>query len=133
MGEIQGLAEIVLSVQDVQKSLAFYRDLLGFEVISPPELPAVFLRVGGARAGVPHQVVLVPQPANAPTADGRPTRRNLHHMGLEVAAGALQTERNRIEKQGIPTRLGVHPFLPVEAFYIDDPDGNEVEIVARTG
>jgi len=54
-------------------------------------------------------------------------------MGLEVAADALQAERERIEKQGIPTRSGVHPFLPVQAFYIDDPDGNEVEIVARTG
>jgi len=52
---------------------------------------------------------------------------------LEVATGALQAERERIEKLGIPTRSGVHPFLPVEAFYIDDPDGNEVEIVARTG
>lgn len=133
MGQIRGLAEIVLSVQDMQKSLAFYRDLLGFDVISPPQLPGVFLRVGGAREGVPHQIVLVPQPAGSAPAAGQPVRRNLHHMGLEVAAGALQAERERIEKQGVPTRSGVHPFLPVEAFYIDDPDGNEVEIVARTG
>ena len=28
-------------------------------------------------------------------------------------------------------RTGEHPFLPVQAFYVDDPDGNEVEIVAR--
>jgi len=132
MAEILGLAEIVLSVQDLPKSLAFYRDLLGFEVISPPELPAVFLRVGRARDGVPHQIVLVPQP-NGASLPGQPVRRNLHHMGLEVAADALQAERERIEKQGIPTRSGVHPFLPVQAFYIDDPDGNEVEIVARTG
>jgi catechol 2,3-dioxygenase-like lactoylglutathione lyase family enzyme len=133
MGEICGLAEIVLSVRDVQQSAAFYRDLLGFEVISPPELPAVFLRVGGAREGAPHQIVLVPRPADAPPAEQRPPRRNLHHMGLEIAAESLQTERERIEKQGIPTRTGVHPFLPVEAFYLDDPDGNEVEIVAWTG
>jgi len=132
MGKIVGLAEIVLSVQDLPKSLAFYRDVHGFEVISPPELPGVFLRVGGPREGVPHQVVLVPQRTNAPV-DDQPVRRTLYHMGLEVATGALQAERERIEKLGIPTRSGVHPFLPVEAFYIDDPDGNEVEIVARTG
>jgi catechol 2,3-dioxygenase-like lactoylglutathione lyase family enzyme len=133
MGAILGLAEIVLSVEDLPKSVAFYRDVLGFEVISPSELPAVFLRVGGARQGVPHQIVLVPRPAGPPAADGQPVRRSLHHMGLEVAADALQTERERIERHGIPTRSGVHPFLPVAAFYIDDPDGNEVEIVARTG
>ena len=133
MGQIRGLAEIVLSVQDVQKSLTFYRDLLGFEVISPPGLPAVFLRVGGPREGVPQQIVLVPRPADAAPLDGQPPRRNMHHLGLEVAAEALQAERERIEKEGIPTRSGVHPFLAVEAFYVDDPDGNEIEIVARTG
>jgi catechol-2,3-dioxygenase len=30
-------------------------------------------------------------------------------------------------------RTGQHPFLPVEAIYVDDPDGNEVELVAWTG
>ena len=29
MGRISGLAEVVLLVQDLDKSLAFYRDLLG--------------------------------------------------------------------------------------------------------
>lgn len=133
MGELRGLAEVVLSVQDMQKSLAFYRDLLGLEVISPPELPAVFLRLGGPREGVPHQIVLVPQRAETSPAGGQATRRNLHHLGLEVAATAFQAERERFEKLGIATRSGVHPFLPVEAFYLDDPDGNEIEIVARIG
>jgi catechol-2,3-dioxygenase len=30
-------------------------------------------------------------------------------------------------------RGGQHPFLPVDAFYLDDPDGNEVEIAAWRG
>ncbi len=132
MGQITGLAEIVLWVQDMQKSLAFYRDLLGFEVISPANLPGVFLRVGPPREGVPHQIVLVPRPADAPPLDAASPKRGLNHIALEVPAAALQSERERIERSGVPTRSGSHPFLPVEAFYIDDPDGNEVEVVART-
>jgi hypothetical protein len=27
-------------------------------------------------------------------------------------------------------RLGEHPFLPVRGMYIDDPDGNEVDLIA---
>ena len=26
-----------------------------------------------------------------------------------------------------------HPFMPVEAFYLDDPDGNEIEIATWRG
>ena len=133
MGRIRGLAEIVLHVQDLERSVAFYRDLLGLTVISPAGFPAVFLRVGEERDGVPQQIVLVPRPPGVRPAATSKVERDLHHIGLEIPAAEYQAERGRIAQLGIPIRGGEHPFLPVEAFYIDDPDGNEVEIVARTG
>ena len=127
------LAEVVLFCQDLERSLEFYRDVLGLEVISPSGLPAVFLRVGEARPGVPQQIVLVPRPANAKPPSEIKTSRDLHHIGLEVDPGDLARERQRLSDLGYAIRGGQHPFLPVEAFYLDDPDGNEIEIVARTG
>jgi catechol 2,3-dioxygenase-like lactoylglutathione lyase family enzyme len=124
---------VVLFCQDLERSLEFYRDVLGLEVISPSGLPAVFLQVGEARPGVPQQIVLVPRPADATPPSQTRTSRDLHHIGLEVAPEDLQRERQRLADLGFPIRGGQHPFLPVEAFYLDDPDGNEIEIVARTG
>ena len=46
MTAIRALAEIVFMVDDIERSLAFYRDTLGLEVFSPPELAAKFLLVG---------------------------------------------------------------------------------------
>jgi catechol 2,3-dioxygenase len=131
MGQISGLAEVVLLVQDLEKSVAFYRDLLGLTVISPEGLPVAFLRIGEEREGVPHQIVLVPRPAETRAAAASKMERDLHHIGLEVPANQLEAERTRLSQLGIPLRSGEHPFLPVEAFYLDDPDGNEIEIVAR--
>ena len=141
MAAIQGLVEIVLVVEDVDRSLAFYRDLLGLAVISPPELPAVFLRVGEEGPGVPQQIVLVPRsagsgqarPPEAVRAASSKAGRVLHHIGLEVAPDRYDAERARLAAAGLDVRDGTHPFLPVEAFYVDDPDGNEVELVRRTG
>jgi catechol 2,3-dioxygenase len=133
MGQISGLAEVVLLVQDIEKSLAFYRDLLGLTVISPEGFPVAFLRVGEERPGVPHQIVLVPRPPEARASAGGKMERDVHHIGLEVPATEYEAERERIARRGIEVRGGEHPFLPVEAFYIDDPDGNEIEIVARVG
>ncbi len=132
MAGIRGLAEIVIWVQDMERSLAFYRDRLGLTVISPPHLPATFLRVGAAGAGVPQQIVLVPRPPGS-AGSGRNAGRVPHHTGLDVAPEQYDAERERLAAAGLEVRGGAHPFLPVEAFYIDDPDGNEVELVRRTG
>jgi catechol-2,3-dioxygenase len=89
----------------------------------------VFLQAGDAAGGVPQQVVLASLPPNAPPFADR-LQRGLHHIGLEVPPGSLPHEKARLEALGVSVRTGEHPFLPVEAIYIDDPDGNEVELVA---
>jgi catechol 2,3-dioxygenase-like lactoylglutathione lyase family enzyme len=126
---ITGLVEVVLTVLDVQKSLAFYRDTLGLELISPPNFPAKFLRIGPASSGIPKQIVLVPSPAEQQLAKNK----RLHHIGLEVAPAEYEAERQRLQALGFEIRGGSHPFMPVEAFYLDDPDGNEIEIATWRG
>jgi catechol 2,3-dioxygenase-like lactoylglutathione lyase family enzyme len=123
---IRGLVEVVLVVEDIERSLAFYRDTLGLEPISPPELPVKFLRIGPERTGIPQQVVLIPRQQMAP----QPLvhTRALHHIGLEVAPEDFLSERQRLTALGFEIRDGEHPFMPVDAFYVDDPDGNEIEI-----
>ena len=69
-------------------------------------------------------------PAEAPAVPPK-GQGNLHHLGLELPFAALPTEKTRLEGLGFEVRTGTHPFLPVEAIYIDDPDGNEIELVAR--
>ena len=123
-----GLAEIVLMVGDVDASRRFYQETLGLKVISPDLGGPVFLQVGD-NAGVPQQIVLIPRPAELP-AFGDRISRSFHHLGLTVPAGTLAEARQALEAQGFEVRTGEHPFLPVEAIYIDDPDGNEVELVA---
>ena len=129
MSAIRGLVEVVLVVDDLDKSVAFYRDTLGFELFSPAQLPAKFLRIGPETGGVPQQIVLVPRgtpdrPSGAPV---------LHHIGLEVAPENFEPERERLTSLGFELRTGQHPFMPVEAFYLDDPDGNEIEIATWRG
>ena len=118
-------------VEDIERSLEFYRDALGLETISPAAMPVKFLRIGAARDGVPQQVVLIPR---AMAADQPLVRtRALHHIGLEVAPEDFDGERERLAGLGFELRGGQHPFMPVEAFYLDDPDGNEIEIATWRG
>jgi catechol 2,3-dioxygenase-like lactoylglutathione lyase family enzyme len=130
MTSIRGLIEVVLVVEDIDRSMAFYHDTLGLEPISPPELPLKFLRIGPQRPGVPQQVVLVPHLVGE---QPQVRSRALHHVGLEVAPEDYDRERQRLADLGFELRGGQHPFLPVDAFYLDDPDGNEIEIATWRG
>ncbi|HYI15567.1 MAG TPA: VOC family protein [Thermomicrobiales bacterium] len=128
MNRIQGIAEIVLNVHDKQAALAFYRDLLGLEVISPPELPNVFLKVGPGQAGIPQMIVLVPLPDDT---QAFAVPRTLHHLALEVAAEDFDAVAEYLRANGYAPRDGRHPVVPSRTLYIDDPDGNEVEIICQ--
>ena len=79
----------------------------------------------------PQQLVLVPLPEGAPPFPSERSQRPMHHLGLEVVPEDFETERARMEGQGMQPRFGEHPFLPLKGMYVDDPDGNEVEIIAR--
>ena len=81
MKYIVGISEIVLWTADQSRALHFYRDLLGLEVISPPSLPNVFLKLGEGNAGIPQMIVLVPKPADIAA---QPSGYQLHHLALEL-------------------------------------------------
>jgi catechol 2,3-dioxygenase-like lactoylglutathione lyase family enzyme len=132
VSRVGGLAEIVLWVADVEGSLEFYRDRFGLEVISRPEMPNKFLRVADGADGIPEMIVLVPHP-HADSffpAHKEKDKRTLHHLAFRVERGAYQRLENSFIEAGIEVRHGVHPVLKgVRTFYVDDPDGNEVEVI----
>ncbi len=130
--KVGGLAEIVLWVADIEAALEFYRDRLGLELISPPALPNKFLRVAGPADGIPEMIVLIPHP-HADSyfpAHREKEKRTLHHLAFRVDRRAYDALENAFIEAGIEVRHGVHPVLKgVRTFYVDDPDGNEVEII----
>lgn len=126
-----GLAEIVLWVSDMQGALHFYRDLFGLDLISPDHLPNKFLQAGPGAEEVPEMIVLVPHPDSSMRFPREKPKRVLHHMAFRVAADAYDDLQRRLEAEGLEVRGGVHPVLKhVRTFYVDDPDGNEVEVIA---
>jgi catechol 2,3-dioxygenase-like lactoylglutathione lyase family enzyme len=131
MTGVSGLAEVVLWVRDMEAALHFYRDLFGLEVISPAELPNKFLRAGEGGAGVPEMIVLIPHPDRSVEFPREKPQRVLHHLAFRVDATAYDDLRHRFTAAGLEVRSGVHPVLKgVRTFYVDDPDGNEVEAIA---
>jgi len=129
---VAGLAEIVLWVNDMDAALHFYRDLLGLEVMSPPELPIKFLRAGDGAEGVPEMIVLVPHPDQSSTFPREKAKRVLHHLAFRIDGAEYEGLQDTFRAQGLEVRSGIHPVLKgVRTFYVDDPEGNEVECITH--
>jgi catechol 2,3-dioxygenase-like lactoylglutathione lyase family enzyme len=129
MSRVEGLAEIVLWVNDIEAALQFYRDQFGLEIISPPELPNKFLMA--AKPGrIPEMIVLVPHPDRSNEFPREKAKRVLHHLAFRVGRSSYDELQQRFVEAGVEVRHGIHPVLKeVRTFYVDDPDGNEVEVI----
>ena len=128
MKHIVGISEIVLWTAYKEEALHFYRDLLGLNVISPPTLQNVFLKVGDGQAGIPQMIVLVPK---SDEIKAKPAGYQLNHMAFELPAEMFDAQRGAFIEAGYRPRDGKHPVLASRTMYIDDPDGNEVEFICQ--
>jgi catechol-2,3-dioxygenase len=129
VGTIVGISEIVLWAHDGPATVSFYRDVLGLTVISPPERSnPIFLQAGPGQAGIPQMIVVVQLPADA-APFGSP--RTLHHLALEIKPTDFDSERERLTNLGYAIRGGQHPVISSRTMYLNDPEGNEVELICR--
>jgi catechol 2,3-dioxygenase len=118
------LGHVVFYVGDLGRSLAFYRDLLGFQ-------EAGRLCNGDAAAltsGRTHHELLLIQIGDAP---GPPQglRRGLYHIGIKVGDSLddLRMVKRELEQAGL-TIDGMSDHTVSQSLYLHDPDGNEVEL-----
>jgi catechol 2,3-dioxygenase-like lactoylglutathione lyase family enzyme len=127
---VQGIDHIVLRVQRLQRSLVFYRDVLGCPIErEQAELGLTQLRAG--RSLIDLVTLDGPLGAGAPPGAGR----NLEHFCLTVApfeeAAVVAWLRARgVVVQEPGSRYGAQG--EGRSFYIEDPDGNRVELKAAS-
>jgi catechol-2,3-dioxygenase len=122
---VQRLNHAVLYVRDVERSLAFYRDVLGFRV--KVEIPgrAVFLQAEGSTND--HDLGLFAIGTGAgPSEAGRRTV-GLYHLAWEVDTLAeLSRVRDALLQAG--ALVGASDHATTKALYAQDPDGIEFEV-----
>jgi catechol-2,3-dioxygenase len=118
---LKRLQHLVLWVADVERSVGFYRDVLGFEVAH--RYPnAAFLRIAGS--GDDHNLGLFEQPGVRPP-DERVAR--MYHAAWEVATLAdLARARHTLIEAGALVGQSDHGVSL--SLYAKDPDGLEFEL-----
>jgi catechol 2,3-dioxygenase-like lactoylglutathione lyase family enzyme len=147
---ISPIHHVVLSVSDIERSVAFYQDALGMRVTldSPVDSPTnrAYLRLGPAFTGHMTMMQAGPgaigsveliqwsPPAKTPTPPKRPGDPGVWCIAFQVIDETLDELAERWQQLGIPLWSGIAPVEVVgypefRAALIEDPDGILIEII----
>ena len=117
------IGHVHLKVADLERALAFYRDVLGFEETQRYGRQAAFLSAGGYH----HHIGL----NTWESAGGQPPppgTTGLYHIAIVYPTRAeLADALRRLIAAGVPLE-GASDHGVSEALYLRDPDGNGVEL-----
>jgi catechol 2,3-dioxygenase-like lactoylglutathione lyase family enzyme len=120
--QLDGLLEVALYVDDVERSTRFYEALFGVRIIASDE------RLSAVGIG-DRQVLLVCKrgastslPLKAHDASGR------QHVALAIPASALESWQARLLQQGVTIEATRHWERGGVSLYFRDPDGHLIEL-----
>lgn len=121
---IRSLNHAVVYVRDVDRSVAFYRDVLGFRVQMERPGRAAFLQAPGSSNDHDLGLFAIGDAADNPAGHGHV---GLYHLGWEVGTLAdLEAVSTRLSAEG--ARVGATDHGTTKSVYARDPDGLEFEV-----
>ena len=122
--KVRKLNHAVLRVRDLDRSLAFYQDVLGLEPIARAGNTMAFMRAPGSSNH--HDLGLARVGPNAPSPNEEGV--GLYHLAWEVEEiEELREAADALQRHG--TISGASDHGATKSIYGYDPDGNEFEVM----
>jgi catechol 2,3-dioxygenase len=122
---VRQVGHVVLKVRDLERSARFYRDVLGLKEVARANFgrPMAFFSTGENH----HDIAVLEVGPDAPLPEANGV--GLYHVALVIGTtlDELRAAKAHLEAHGY-TRLRLTDHKVTQSIYLDDPDGNGVEL-----
>lgn len=122
---LDGIDHVALAVPDVERSAAWYIDVLGFERLYPGMWDGVPVFIGKGTTAI----ALFPRRTRgdlAPTHQGCPNEADMLHLAMRADRKNFLAAQDELEKRGIKFEFQDHEIS--HSIYFRNPDGHRLEI-----
>jgi catechol 2,3-dioxygenase-like lactoylglutathione lyase family enzyme len=118
----EGIDHVALSVRDVQRSIQWYIDVLGFEKRYEGMWDGVPVFIGKGKTAL----AIFPVRENESGAAARPAPIRILHLALRADRANFLRAQSELKERGIKFTFQDHEIS--HSIYFRDPDGHELEI-----
>ena len=121
--QVKALGHVVLKVRNLERSVAFYRDILGMKEVMRYRDAMAFFSFGSNH----HDLGLLQLGEQAAQPD--PFSLGLYHVAFKIgdSLDELRECKAHLEKHGVQL-IGMSDHGVSQSLYLADPDGNEIEL-----
>ena len=152
MASISEIHHVAITVSDLERSIAFYREVLGFrKTLDVPLNPAITEKVLRLRPGVTGRSVIMQQGHSQigeveliqfentgakPSGPKRPGDPGMFLLSFSVSGEVVDDTKTRLESLGLgvqcygaPTAIELPEYGNIRVIIFEDPDGIMIELV----
>ncbi|MCY0095438.1 VOC family protein [Hoeflea ulvae] len=126
---ISGLGEIAIRCVDIAAMTAFYRDMLGLELLADRG-GIIFFRLNNGVEGHTAVLALFDPLVNPERGASVAASSTLHHIALSLSQADQQTACCWFDAHDLPYRIQDFGWIGWRGVFVTDPDGNTVELVS---
>ena len=127
-GSVRGLGEVALRVVDLDRMQKFYQDIIGLELLRRFER-AAFFRLAEGFGGHTQVLALFDRTTDPKFVGLNSATTTVDHLAFEIELKDFDCERQRLDACGLAVTTAEHGWVQWRSLYVDDPEGNTVELV----
>ncbi len=127
-GRVRALAEIALRVCNLDAMQQFYSDVIGLQLMKRfPE--AAFFRIADGFEGHTQVLALFDRSGDDDYQPPEAVRTSVDHLAFAISQSDFDDEGRRLKSLGLNVSTAEHTWVKWRSIYVDDPEGNMVELV----
>ena len=126
---VHGLGEIALRVNNLDSSQKFYEEVIGLTLMT--RFPnAAFFKIADGYGGHTQVLALFDRSHLLGYKGIDAGTSTIDHIAFEIPLADFTAEVRRLKGLGLAIETAEHTWVHWRSLYVNDPEGNQVELVA---